>query len=212
MKKAILGKKLGMTQIFSADGVVIPVTVVEAGPCFVLQVKDKNKDGYESVVVGFDDKRENIVSKPLLGQFKKADVTPKRYIKEFKFENASEYNVGDSINASIFSEDDVVDVTGTTKGHGYTGTIKLWNFKRHRMSHGNGPNHRHPGSIGAGTFPGRVFKGKKMYARYGNEKVTIQNLKIVKVDPERNVLLIKGAVPGIKGSLLTIKQAVKAKG
>lgn len=212
MKKAILGKKLGMTQIFSANGVVIPVTVVEAGPCFVLQVKNKSTDGYESVVVGYDDKRENIVSKPLLGQFKKANVTPKRYIKEFKFENSNEYNVGDTIDASIFSEEDMVDVSGVTRGHGFTGTIKRWNFQRHRMSHGNGPNHRKPGSIGANTFPGKVFKGKKMYGRYGADQVTIQNLKVVKVDTERNILLIKGAVPGVKGCLLTIKQAVKAKG
>ncbi len=211
MKKAILGKKLGMTQIFSADGLVVPVTVVEAGPCFVVQIKNKEKDGYNSVVVGYENKRENLVNKPLLGQFKKANIEPKRFIKEFAFENATDYTVGDEINVSIFEEDDMVDVVGTSKGHGYSGVIKKWNFQRHRMSHGNGPNHRAPGSIGANTFPGKVFKGKKMSGRWGNDRVTIQNLKVIKVDPERNVLLIKGAVPGVKGSLLTIKQAVKAR-
>ncbi len=211
MKKAILGKKLGMTQIFSANGLVVPVTVVEAGPCFVLQVKNKEKDGYNAVVVGFEDKRENLVNKPLLGQFKKANVSPKRYVKEFTIDENDQYNVGDTIDVNIFNEDDIVDVVGTTKGHGWSGVIKKWHFRRHRMTHGNGPNHRAPGSIGANTFPGKVFKGKKMSGRYGNERVTIQNLRVVKVDAERNVLLIKGAVPGIKGSLLTIKQAVKGR-
>ena len=211
MKKAILGKKLGMTQIFSANGLVVPVTVVEAGPCSVLQVKNKEKDGYDAIVVGFEDKRENLVNKPLLGQFKKANVTPKRYIKEFKLDGDTTYNVGDVINVSVFNEEDVVDVVGTSRGHGYSGVIKKWNFRRHRMTHGNGPNHRAPGSIGANTFPAKVFKGKKMSGRYGHERVTVQNLTVVKVDTERNVLLIKGAVPGIKGSLLTIKQAVKAR-
>lgn len=211
MKKAILGKKLGMTQIFSANGLVVPVTVVEAGPCFVMQIKNKEKDGYNAIVVGYEDKRENLVNKPLLGQFKKAGITPKRYIKEFSIEEGDDYKVGDVIDVSIFNEDDIVDVVGTSRGHGYSGVIKKWNFRRHRMSHGNGPVHRHPGSIGANTYPAKVFKGKKMSGRYGNERVTIQNLRIVKVDTERGVLLIKGAIPGIKGSLVTIKQAVKAR-
>ncbi len=209
MKKAILGKKLGMTQIFTNEGIVVPVTVVEAGPCYVTQVKTLQKDGYEAVQVAFDEKRENLVNKPELGQFKKAGITPKRYVKEFRFDNANEYNLGDKIECTVFAEGDVVDVTGTTKGHGTSGTIKRWNFRRHRMSHGNGPNHRHPGSIGAGTFPAKVFKGKKMYGRYGNEQVTILNLKIVKVDADRNVLLIKGAIPGNNGSLVSVREAVK---
>ena len=184
MKKAILGKKLGMTQIFSDNGLVVPVTVA------------------------YSDIREKLVNKAQLGAFKKAEVAPKRFVKEFKLEG--EYKLGDVINCDVFAEGDFVDVTGKTKGHGYTGTIKRWNFQRHRMTHGNGPVHRKPGSIGANTFPGKVFKGKKMAGRWGNEKVTIQNLKVVKVDTERNVMLIKGAIPGAKGSLVSIKSAVKA--
>lgn len=210
MKKAILGKKLGMTQIFSANGLVVPVTVVEAGPCFVTQVKSKEKDGYKAVQVAFDEKRENLVNKPELGKFKKAEITPKRYVKEFSFDNAEEYQLGAKIDCSIFSEGDLVDVVGTSKGHGWTGLIKKWNFNRMRMTHGNGPVHRHAGGTGANTYPGKVFKGHKMTGRWGHERVTIQNLKVVKVDPERNILLIKGAVPGVRGSLLTIKEAVKA--
>ncbi len=211
MNKTILGKKLGMTQIFSADGLVVPVTVVEAGPCFVIQVKNKEKDGYNAIVVGYQDKRENLVNKPMKGQFAKANIAPKRYVKEFRIKDGQTYNVGDVIDVSIFNEDELVDVAGTSRGHGFTGTIKRWNFARHRMSHGNGPNHRKPGSIGAGTTPGKVFKGKKMSGRMGNERVTVQNLRVVKVDADRNILLIKGSVPGVKGSLLTIKQAVKAR-
>ncbi len=210
MKKAILGKKLGMTQIFSANGLVVPVTVVEAGPCFVTQVKSMEKDGYKAVQVAFEEKRENLVSKPEQGKFKKAEITPKRYVKELAFENAEEYQLGAKIDCSIFSEGDLVDVVGTSKGHGWSGLIKKWNFSRMNMSHGNGPVHRHAGGTGANTYPGKVFKGHKMSGRWGHERVTIQNLKVVKVDPERNILLIKGAVPGVKGSLLTIKEAVKA--
>ena len=210
MKKAILGKKLGMTQIFSANGLVVPVTVVVAGPCYVTQIKSMEKDGYKAVQVAFDEKRENLVNKPEMGKFKKAEITPKRYVKEFTFDNAEEYQLGAKIDCSIFSEGDLVDVVGTSKGHGWTGLIKKWNFNRMRMTHGNGPVHRHAGGTGANTYPGKVFKGHKMSGRWGNERVTIQNLTIVKVDPERNILLIKGAVPGTKGSLLTIKEAVKA--
>ena len=209
MKKAILGKKLGMTQIFDNNGLVVPVTVVEAGPCFVTQVKTVENDGYQAVQVAFGDVREKLVSKPVLGQLKKAEVSAKRYLKEFKLDNASELKLGDKISCDIFAEGDYVDVTGTSKGHGYSGTIAKYNFHRHRMSHGNGPVHRHVGSIGANTFPAKVFKGKKMAGRWGNEKVTVQNLKVVKVDAERNVLLIKGAIPGVKGSLVSIKSAVK---
>ena len=209
MKKAILGKKLGMTQIFDNNGLVVPVTVVEAGPCFVSQIKTKQNDGYSAVQMAFDDIREQLLNKPLLGQLKKAEIPAKRFMKEFKLEDAENYKLGDKITCEIFAEGDMVDVTGTSKGHGFSGTIAKWNFHRHRMSHGNGPVHRHVGSIGANTFPAKVFKGKKMAGRWGNEKVTVQNLKVVKVDSERNVLLIKGAIPGAKGSLVSVKSAVK---
>ena len=209
MKKAILGKKLGMTQIFDNNGLVVPVTVVEAGPCFVSQVKTVDNDGYSAVQLAFGDVREQLINKPVLGALKKADISAKKYLKEFKLDNAEEYKLGDKITCEVFAEGDMVDVTGTSKGHGFSGTIAKWNFHRHRMSHGNGPVHRHVGSIGANTFPAKVFKGKKMAGRWGNEKVTVQNLKVVKVDAERNVLLIKGAIPGAKGSLISVKSAVK---
>ena len=212
MKKAILGKKLGMTQIFDNNGLVVPVTVVEAGPCFVSQVKTVDNDGYSAVQLAFGDVRENLINKPLMGTLKKAEVSAKKYLKEFKLDNASEYKLGDKITCEIFAEGDYVDVTGTSKGHGFSGTIAKWNFHRHRMSHGNGPVHRHVGSIGANTFPAKVFKGKKMAGRWGNEKVTVQNLKVVKIDAERNVMLIKGAIPGAKGSLVSVKSAVKVNG
>ena len=208
MKKALLGKKIGMTQIFSENGLVVPVTVIEAGPCYVTQVKTQNNDGYDAVQLAYSDIRESLVNKPQLGQFKKAEVTPKRFVKEFKLEG--EYKLGDVIKCSVFAEGDLVDVSGKSKGHGYTGTIKRWNFRRHRMTHGNGPVHRHPGSIGSNTYPAKVFKGKKLSGRYGNESVTIQNLTVVKVDLDRNILLVKGAVPGPKGSMVCIKEAVKA--
>ena len=212
MKKAILGKKLGMTQIFDNNGLVVPVTVVEAGPCFVSQVKTIDNDGYSAVQLAFGDVRENLINKPLMGALKKAEVSAKKYLKEFKLDNASEYKLGDKITCEVFAEGDYVDVTGTSKGHGFSGTIAKWNFHRHRMSHGNGPVHRHVGSIGANTFPAKVFKGKKMAGRWGNEKVTVQNLKVVKIDAERNVMLIKGAIPGAKGSLVSVKSAVKVNG
>lgn len=209
MKKALLGKKLGMTQIFSEKGLVIPVTVIEAGPCYVTQVKTTSTDGYNAVQLAYSDIREKLVNKPVLGQFKKANVTPKRFLKEFKLDG--EYQLGQEIKCDVFAEGELVDITGKTKGHGYTGVIKKWNFGRMRMSHGNGPVHRHSGSIGSNTYPGKVFKGKKMSGRYGNERVTIQNLQVVKVDLERNILLVKGAIPGAKGSLVSIREAVKAK-
>ena len=209
MKKAILGKKLGMTQIFDNNGLVVPVTVVEAGPCFVSQVKTKQNDGYSAVQMAFDNIREQLANKPLLGQLKKAEIPAKRYLKEFKLDDAENYKLGDKITCEIFAEGDMVDVTGTSKGHGFSGTIAKWNFHRHRMSHGNGPVHRHVGSIGANTFPAKVFKGKKMAGRWGNERVTVQNLKVVKVDAERNLILVKGAIPGAKGSLVSVKSAVK---
>ena len=212
MKKAILATKVGMTQIFNEDGSLIPVTVLQAGPCVVTQVKTVENDGYSAVQVAFGDVRENLLNKPALGQLKKAEVSAKRYLKEFKLDNASELKLGDKISCDVFAEGDYVDVTGTSKGHGYSGTIAKYNFHRHRMSHGNGPVHRHVGSIGANTFPAKVFKGKKMAGRWGNEKVTVQNLKVVKVDAERNLLLIKGAIPGAKGSLVSVKSAVKVNG
>ncbi len=209
MKKAILGKKLGMTQIFDNNGLVVPVTAIEAGPCFVSQIKTMQNDGYKAVQLAFDGVRENLINKPMLGQLKKAEIPAMRYLKEFKLDDAENYKLGDKITCEVFAEGDVVDVTGTSKGHGFSGTIAKWNFHRHRMTHGNGPVHRHVGSIGANTFPAKVFKGKKMAGRWGNEKVTVQNLKVVKVDAERNLILVKGAIPGSKGSLVSIKSAVK---
>lgn len=210
MKKAILGKKLGMTQIFDTDGLVVPVTVIEAGPCFVTQIKTVEKDGYNAVQLAFGEIRENLVNKPVLGQFKKAQVAAKRHLKEFKLENANQLKLGDQITCDIFEEGELVDVTGNSKGHGFTGTIKRYNFSLQRMSHGAGPNHRHVGSIGSSATPGKVLKGKKMAGRHGNVQVTVLNLKVVKVDTDRNILLVKGAVPGTKGSLVSIRNAVKA--
>ena len=209
MKKAILGKKLGMTQIFDNNGLVVPVTAIEAGPCFVSQVKTMQNDGYQAVQLAFDNVREQLINKPMLGQFKKAELSSMRYLREFKLDDAENYKLGDKITCDVFAEGDIVDVTGTSKGHGFSGTIAKWNFHRHRMTHGNGPVHRHVGSIGANTFPAKVFKGKKMAGRWGNEKVTVQNLKVVKVDAERNLILVKGAIPGSKGSLVSVKSAVK---
>ena len=196
MKKAILGKKLGMTQIFDNNGLVVPVTVVEAGPCFVSQIKTVENDGYSAVQLAFGDVREGLINKPMLGALKKAEISAKKYLKEFKLDNAQDYKLGDKIACDVFAEGDMVDVSGTSKGHGTSGTIAKWNFHRQKMSHGGGPIHRHVGSIGANTFPAKVFKGKKMAGRWGNEKVTVQNLKVVKVDVDRNILLIKGAIPG----------------
>lgn len=210
MKKAILGKKLGMTQVFTADGVVIPVTVVEAGPCFVIQKKTIDKDGYESLVVAFEEKREKLVNKPDAGQFKKAGVTPKRFVKEIDVDAYNDLNVGSEIKCNVFDEGEKVDVTGITRGRGFTGVIQRWNNARLKMSHGTGPVHREVGSMGANSTPSRVFKLKKMPGQYGNEQVTIQNLQVVKVDEARNVLLIKGAIPGNRNGLVLIKSAVKA--
>ena len=209
MKKAILGKKLGMTQIFTPDGLVIPVTVVEAGPCFVVQKKTIEKDGYQSIVVAFGQTKENRLNKPQLGILKKANVEPKKILREFRFEDISAYEPGSEIKADIFNEGDIVDVSGVTRGRGFTGTIQRWNAHRLKMSHGVGPVHREVGSMGANSTPSRVFKNKKMPGHYGAENVTIQNLEIVKVDSDRNILLIKGCLPGPKGSMVTIKEAVK---
>ena len=209
MKKAILGKKLGMTQIFTPDGLVIPVTVVEAGPCYVVQKKTNEKDGYEALVVAFDQTKENRLNKPQLGVLKKANVAPSKILREFRFENTADYEIGKEIKADIFAESDIVDVSGTTRGRGFTGNIQRWNPHRLKMTHGVGPVHREVGSMGANSTPSRVFKNKKMPGHYGSESVTIQNLEIVKVDAERNILLVKGCLPGPKGSIVTIKEAVK---
>lgn len=210
MNKAIIGKKLGMTQIFSADGKVIPVTVVEAGPCPVVQIKTTGNDGYEAVKVGFGNVDEKRVNKPDAGQFKKAGVAPLKVLKEFRFDDVSAYTVGQVITVDIFAEGDKVDVVGLTKGHGFSGVIKRWNQHRLKMTHGVGPVHREVGSMGANSSPSRVFKNKHMPGQYGNERVTIQNLEIVKVDTARNVLLIKGAIPGPKGGIITVSNTVKS--
>ena len=209
MKKAIIGKKLGMTQVFTPEGVVIPVTVVEAGPCPVVQVKNNEKDGYDAVVVAFEKQKAQRVNKPMTGAFKKAGTDCYKIVKELKFDNAGEYNLGQEIKADIFAEGDKVDVTGTTRGRGFTGVIQRWNQHRLKMTHGTGPVHREVGSMGANSTPSRVFKNKHMPGHYGVERVTIQNLEIVKVDASRNVLLVKGCIPGPKGSVVTIREAVK---
>ena len=208
MNKAIIGRKLGMTQIFTQDGKVIPVTVVEAGPCPVVQVKTVEKDGYKAVKLGFDEVSEKALNKPALGQFKKAGVKPQKTLKEFR--NDNEYNVGDVVTCEIFAEGDKVDVSGLTKGHGFTGVIKRWNNQRLKETHGVGPVHREVGSMGANSSPSRVFKNKHMAGQYGHENVTVQNLEIVKVDVARNALLIKGAVPGPVKGIVTIRTSVKA--
>lgn len=210
MNKAIIGKKLGMTQIFSADGKVIPVTVVEAGPCPVVQIKTTEKDGYAAVKVGFGKVEEKDLNKPDNGQFKKAGVEPQKVLKEFKFDDCGKYAVGQSLTVETFAAGDHVDVVGLTKGHGFTGVIKRWNQHRLKMTHGVGPVHREVGSMGANSSPSRVFKNKHMPGQYGNERVTIQNLEIVKVDTARNVLLIKGAIPGPKGGIITVSNTVKS--
>lgn len=210
MKKGIIGKKIGMTQIFSADGKVIPVTVVEAGPCTVTQKKTIENDGYEALQVGFGDVKLNRVNKPMKGHFAKNDVAPKKTLKEFRLEDCSALNVGDIIKADVFAEGEIVDVKGTSKGHGTAGAIKRWNFSRLRESHGTGPNARHQGSLGACSSPSRVFKGRKMAGHYGHETVTIQNLTVAKVDAENNLIAIKGAIPGPKGGIVVIADAVKA--
>ena len=213
MKKAILGKKIGMTQIFLADGRLVPVTVVEAGPCKVTQVKTVETDGYEAVQVGFgelsEQRAKKLLNKPELGHFTKAGVSPARYLREFRFEDISNYKVGDEIKCDVFCEGDKIDAIGTSKGHGYTGTIQRWNMHTGPMSHGS-KYHRGVGSLSANSDPSRVFKNKKMAGQYGGERVTIQNLEIVKVDAERNLIMIKGAIPGANGSLVMVRDAVKA--
>lgn len=213
MKKAILGKKLGMTQKFLPDGRLVPVTVILAGPCTVVQKKTVEKDGYESIQVGFDtlnEKRaQKLVNKPDAGHFKKAGIAPVRHLREFRLENAAEYQVGQTIGVSVFEAGDKIDVTGTSKGHGFTGVIYRWNQTRGPMTHGS-KYHRGVGSMGANSDPSRVFKNKHMSGHYGVERVTVQNLEVVEVDAERNLLLVKGAVPGPVNSLLFVRNTCKA--
>lgn len=207
MQKGILGKKLGMTQVFAADGKIIPVTVVEAGPCAVVQKKTVESDGYTAVQVGFDTIKEKLVNKPAKGHFAKHGVKATRYLREFRFANIDAFNVGDEIKADIFAEGDLVDVSGISRGKGFAGSIKRWNFHRGPEAHGS-KYHRGSGSLGKRSWA-RVPKGRKLPGHLGAEKVTVQGLRVVRVDGERNLLLIKGAVPGAKGSLVTIRESVK---
>ncbi len=211
MKKGIIGKKIGMTQLFDENGKVIPVTVVEAGPCTVVQKKTVETDGYDAVQVGFGDVKIQRVNKPDAGHFKKADVAPKKVLKEFRLEDITALNVGDTIKADVFAAGDRVDVVGTSKGKGTAGAIKRWNFSRLKESHGTGPVARHAGSLGACSDPSRVYKGKKLAGHLGAERVTIQNLDIVKVDAENNLIAVKGAIPGPKGGIVVLADTVKSK-
>lgn len=210
MQKAILGKKIGMTQIFAEDGRVIPVTVIEAGPVSVVQKKTVENDGYNAIQVGFVDAKDKALNKPQKGHLAKAGVSNKRHLKEFRLADDSAYNVGDEIKADIFAAGDKIDVTGISKGHGYAGVIKRHNFSRLKETHGTGPVHRHPGSMGACSTPSRVMKNTKLPGHMGVEQVTVQNLDVVKVDAEKNIILVKGAVPGPKGGIVSIKDSVKA--
>ncbi len=209
MKKAILATKVGMTQIFNENGALIPVTVLQAGPCAVTQVKTVENDGYNAVQVGFGDIREVLVNKPRKGHFAKAGVANKRHLKEFRFDNASDYKVGQEIKADIFAEGDRVDATAKSKGKGFQGVIKRHNFGRGPMAHGS-KFHRHAGSSGAATSPGKVFKGKKMAGHMGTAKVTVQNLEVVRIDTDNNIILVKGAVPGPKKTVVMLKETVKS--
>lgn len=209
MKKGIIGKKLGMTQLFDANGNVVPVTVIEAGPCVVAQKKTVENDGYDAVQVGYGDLKASKVNGPMKGHFAKNDVAPKKVLRELRLEDCSALNVGDIIKADVFAEGDAIDVCGTSKGKGYAGVVKRWNFSRLKESHGTGPVHRHGGSLGV-IDPARVFKGKKMAGHLGNERVTVQNLKVVKVDAENNIIAVKGAVPGPKGGIVVLSDSVKA--
>ncbi len=208
MAKGILGKKLGMTQVFTDDGVLVPVTVVEAGPCVVLQKKELEKDGYISIQLGFSDKKERRATKPEIGHAKKAETTPKRFVREIRGVDPSQYEVGQEVSVDLFSTGEKIDVVGTSKGKGFAGVIKRHNQSRGPMAHGS-RYHRRPGSMGP-VAPNRVFKGKALPGRMGNERVSVQNLEVVKVVPEKNVLLIKGSVPGPKNSYLIIRSAIKA--
>jgi large subunit ribosomal protein L3 len=210
MKKGIIGKKVGMTQIFDEVGNAVPVTIIQAGPCVVAQRKTAEKDGYEAVQLGYEDVREKKLTKAEIGHFAKNNIAIKKHLKEFRLEDCSGYSVGDVVSVETFAVGEKVDVTGTTKGRGYTGVIKRWNHHRLRMTHGVGPVHREVGSMGANSDPSRVFKNKKMAGQYGNEQVTVLNLNIVKIDAENNLIAIRGAVPGAKGGIVFIRDSVKA--
>lgn len=210
MQKGLVGKKLGMTQLFDQNGNVVPVTVLEVGPCAVVQKKTVENDGYEAIQVGYGDLKASKVKSPMKGHFAKGDVAPKKVLREFRLGDISAVNVGDILKADIFTEGEKVDVAGTSKGKGYAGVIKRWNFSRLKMSHGTGPVARHGGSLGACSTPSRVMKGKKMAGHLGAERVTVLNLDVVKVDAENNIIAVKGAVPGPKGGIVTIVDSVKA--
>ena len=209
MKKGLIGRKVGMTQVFNEKGKVIPVTVVELGPCAVVQKKTNENDGYEAVQLGFDDKKVSRVNKPMKGHFDKAGVAPKKVLREFRFDDISSFEVGGIIKADVFATGDKVDVVGTSKGKGTAGSIKRWNFSRLKESHGTGPVARHAGSLGACSDPSRVYKGKKLAGHLGCERVTIQNLTVAKIDAENNLVAIKGAIPGPKGGIVVIRDSVK---
>lgn len=210
MKKGIIGKKIGMTQIFDESGKVIPVTVVEAGPCVVVQKKTVENDGYEAVQLGYGEAKVSRVNKPMKGHFDKADVACKKELKEFRLEDCAAVNVGDVVKADTFAVGDMVDVSGTSKGKGFQGSVKRHNYSRLKETHGTGPVHRHAGSMGACSSPSRIFKGKGMPGQMGNEKVTVQNLEVVKIDVENNLIALKGAIPGPKGGIVSIIDSVKA--
>lgn len=209
MVTGIIGRKVGMTQIYQESGEAIPVTVIEAGPCPIVQLKTQERDGYQAVQLGFGDRKENKFNKPKTGHFAKAQVQPTRILREFRVDSLDEVTVGQTVDASLFSEGELVDVTGTSKGRGFTGVVKRWGFKGGRKSHGGEQDLRRPGSIGASATPSRVFKGKKMPGRYGAKRHTIQNLKVIQADPERNLLVVKGAIPGPTNGILLIKKALK---
>ncbi len=210
MQKAIIGKKIGMTQLFDETGKVIPVTVIEAGPCVVVTKKTIENDGYEAVQIGYGDIADKKVTKPMKGHFAKADVAAKKFLKEFRLEDTSVLNIGDIVKADTFANGDKVDVQGISKGKGYAGTIKRWNGHSLKDTHGTGPVHRHAGSMGANSDPSRVMKGKKLPGHMGTEKVTVQNLEVVKVDVENNLIALKGAIPGPKGGIVYVTDSVKA--
>ena len=210
MNKGLIGKKIGMTQIFDEKGNVIPVTVIECGPCVVAQKKTAENDGYDAIQLGFMDAKAKHMTKAEQGHFEKNGLQLKKHLKEFRYEDCSKYNVGDVITVDTFAAGEKVDITGMTKGHGYTGVIKRWNHHKLRMTHGVGPVHRQPGSMGANSSPSRIFKNKKMAGQYGNEQVTVQNLKVVKIDSENNLIAVKGAVPGAKNGIVFVRNSVKA--
>lgn len=209
MVNGMLGKKVGMTQVFDDSGAAIPATVVEAGPCPIVQVKTEDTDGYHAVQLGFGDRRENQINQPEMGHFKKANINPHRFLRELRVDGTEELSVGSALDTGVFSAGDFVDVTGTSKGRGFAGVVKRWGFAGGKKSHGGEKDHRRPGSIGHSAAPSRVFKGKKMPGRQGGRQVTIQNLQVVQADSERNLLVIKGAIPGPPNGLLIIKKAVK---